>query len=213
MKNTKQSVVFCDIDGCILKVHENGNCSKLITLESELLPGVIDRFNEWDKSGYKIVLTTGRPNSAREVTESQLRSHGLFWHVLLMEMGSNKRFLINDIHPDHKENTAYAINLTRNKGLESVDLEREASMVRQISDTIYNCPECGKELPPKVVCNIHGTFCSDPCIDAATERGYPKHIEDALKIIERCLGTGSVEQWQSALNDINRYIKGTHQNG
>ena len=122
MKNTKQSVIFCDIDGCILKVHENGNCTKLLTLNSEVLPGVIEKFNEWDKAGYKIVLTTGRPNSSREVTESQLRAHGLFWHALLMEMGSNKRFLINDIHPDYNENTAYAINLPRNTGLGSVNL-------------------------------------------------------------------------------------------
>lgn len=119
--NTKQSVIFCDIDGCILKVPEKGNCTKILS-DSEVLPGVVEKFNEWDKLGYKVVLTTGRPNSAREVTEIQLRSHGLFWHALLMEMGSNKRILINDIHPDYKENTAYAINLPRNEGLEKVDV-------------------------------------------------------------------------------------------
>ena len=123
MKNTKQSVIFCDIDGCILKVHEKGNCTKLLLLESELLPGVVEKFNEWDRLGYKIVLTTGRPNSTREVTEAQLRAHGLFWHALLMEMGSNKRILINDIHPDYNEHTAIAINLPRNEGLGKVDLE------------------------------------------------------------------------------------------
>jgi hypothetical protein len=35
------------------------------------------------------------------------------------------------------------------------------------------CPECGKDLPSGVVCNIHGTFCSSACIWAATERGHP----------------------------------------
>ena len=123
MKNTKQSVIFCDIDGCIFKVTENGNCTKLLSLDVELLPGVVEKFNEWDKNGYKIVLTTGRPNSAREATELQLRKNGLFWHALLMEMGSNKRFVINDIHPVHQENTAYAINLPRNKGIGEVNLE------------------------------------------------------------------------------------------
>jgi histidinol phosphatase-like enzyme len=123
MKNTKQSVVFCDIDGCIFKVVEKGNCTKIISSKAEILPGVIEKFNEWDKAGYKIVLTTGRPNSTREVTEQQLMSYGLFWHALIMEMGSNKRFLINDIHPDYNENTAYAINLPRNTGLTDVHLE------------------------------------------------------------------------------------------
>lgn len=123
MKNTKQSVIFCDIDGCIFKVVEKGNCTKIISSGIELLPGVVEKFNEWDKTGYKIVLTTGRPNSTREVTEAQLRSHGLFWHALLMEMGSNKRILINDIHPDYNENTAIAVNLPRNEGLGKVNLE------------------------------------------------------------------------------------------
>lgn len=122
MKNTKQSVIFCDIDGCILKVPENGNCTKILA-NSEVLPGVVEKFNEWDKAGYKVVLTTGRPNSSREVTEAQLRSHGLFWHALLMEMGSNKRFLINDMHPDHNENTAIAINIRRNEGIGKINLE------------------------------------------------------------------------------------------
>jgi len=127
MKNTKQSVIFCDIDGCIFKVAEKGNCTKLIAPGIELLPGVVEKFNEWDKGGYKIVLTTGRPNSTREATENQLRSHGLFWHALLMEMGSNKRYLINDIHPDYNENTAIAINIPRNKGIGEVNLDESSS--------------------------------------------------------------------------------------
>jgi hypothetical protein len=40
------------------------------------------------------------------------------------------------------------------------------------------CPECGKPLPNKVVCNIHGTFCSEDCIHAATDRGYAKMAGD-----------------------------------
>lgn len=123
MKNTKQSVVFCDIDGCIFKVPEKGNCTKLLSPDIEILLGVVEKFNEWDKAGHKVVLTTGRPNSTREVTEAQLRSHGLFWHALLMEMGSNKRYVINDIHPEHQENTAVAINLPRNEGIGNVNLE------------------------------------------------------------------------------------------
>lgn len=120
MKNTKQSVVFCDIDGCILKVPEKANLTKILN-NSELLPGVAEKFNAWDKAGHKIILTTGRPTSTRAATEAQLRSHGLFWHELLMDMGSNKRYLINDIHPDYGEDTAIAVNLKRNEGLEKVD--------------------------------------------------------------------------------------------
>jgi hydroxymethylpyrimidine pyrophosphatase-like HAD family hydrolase len=119
--NTKQSVIFCDIDGCILKVPEKSNCTKILSDNGEVLPGVVEKFNEWDKAGFKVVLTTGRPNSSRKVTEAQLRSHGLFWHALLMEMGSNKRILINDIHPEHQENTAIAINLLRNEGIGKVN--------------------------------------------------------------------------------------------
>lgn len=91
-----------------------------------------------------------------------------------------------------------------------------------------NCPECGRPLPNGVVCNIHGTFCSRPCIDAATERGYPKRIAEALDQLETCfleapvdfVGTGTNDRytakaereweqtWKKALADLKSFIKG-----
>ena len=44
---------FCDIDGTIIKhLHKFSDLGKF---EVEILPGVINKFNEWDSKGYKIM--------------------------------------------------------------------------------------------------------------------------------------------------------------
>jgi histidinol phosphatase-like enzyme len=47
---------FCDIDGIIFK--HQGDIIKNILEPPEILNGVIDKFKEWDKDNYKIILTT-----------------------------------------------------------------------------------------------------------------------------------------------------------
>lgn len=91
----------------------------------------------------------------------------------------------------------------------------------------YLCPECSTPLSGKVVSNIHGCFCSFPCIRKATKRGYPLYIEQSLDTLRQCfeesptdfLGTGSDsreankleaewnEKWQKALSSVSEYIK------
>jgi hypothetical protein len=91
--------------------------------DEKLLPGVQEKFNEWDGKGYNIVLTTGRKESARSHTEDQLRKAGLFWDHLIMGLGGGPRVLINDVKPyDPDTPTAVAINLERDKGLGEVEV-------------------------------------------------------------------------------------------
>ena len=117
----RAKTIFLDIDGSILAHLKT--MTHILAEKPQILPGVIEKFNEWDGKGYKIILTTGRKESARAHTEEQLRSFGLFWDHLIMGLGGVQRVLINDIKPyDPDKPTAVAINLIRDKGLEGIDI-------------------------------------------------------------------------------------------
>lgn len=119
--DSRPFTLFIDIDGCLLN-HFGKSSEQVSQFPIESLKGVKDKFNEWDSKSYKIILTTGRPESARKITEKQLHSLGLFWHMLIMDVGNGQRFLINDMKPHSKIPTAVAINLKRNQGLADVSI-------------------------------------------------------------------------------------------
>lgn len=124
----KAKTIFCDIDGTILE--HAGEMDDLIfsltnpTSEDspQLLPGVKERFQEWEEKGYNIILTTGRRESLRQSTELQLFVLGISYDQLVMGIGGGQRVLINDLKPDSTGSTAIAICLERNKGMEGVEV-------------------------------------------------------------------------------------------
>lgn len=111
--------VICDIDGTIFKYVRNGHYD-LIHTEPELLPGVVEKFKEWEVKGNRIVLITGRRESVREVTENALRNAGIPWDMLIMGFADTGRVLINDINWKGKVK-AHAINMPRDEGFENID--------------------------------------------------------------------------------------------
>lgn len=115
--DSRPKTIICDIDGTLLNHVAPGDLNN----HQELLPGVIQKFQEWDIKGYNIILITGRRESAREYTERQLDILGLFYDQLIMGVGGGERVLINDCKPNGTE-TAKAINLERNKGLDDINL-------------------------------------------------------------------------------------------
>lgn len=114
--------IFCDIDGTLL-YHDWDTHMK--DPERILLPGTFEKIKKWDKLGYRIILTTGRKESTRSVTEQQLKNAGIIYDQLIMGISGSYRVLINDKKPNGKRNTCYAINLERNKGVENLNLETE----------------------------------------------------------------------------------------
>jgi mannose-6-phosphate isomerase len=113
--------IFCDIDGTLLKHH--GNIVDNYQKDPEILDNVIIQIKQWEKSNYKIVLTTGRKECIRKRTEEQLLQLGIVYDELIMGLPNGKRVLINDKKTDGIDNTAYAVNLVRNKGMNEIDLE------------------------------------------------------------------------------------------
>ena len=113
--------IFCDIDGTLVK-HSKPTDSQKPTHTLELLDGTLEKLLEWDKMGYNIILITGRKESLRRVTELQLEEAGIIYDHLIMGIGGGKRYIINDLKPNEKEEYAVAINLTRNKGIKNLEL-------------------------------------------------------------------------------------------
>jgi len=118
--NLLPKTIFCDIDGTLVK-HLNPFelCQKDIKLN--VLDGTIEKLLEWEKKGYKIILTTGRKKSLQSITEKQLLEIGIFYDELLMGIGGGERILINDNKIDGTQ-TARCFNLKRNEGIKKVNI-------------------------------------------------------------------------------------------
>jgi phosphoglycolate phosphatase-like HAD superfamily hydrolase len=117
----RPKTIILDIDGTLLR--HAGNMSRILESGTFELPGARKKLNEWDAKGYNIILMTGRRESAREFTEKQLTEAGFFWDQLIMGVGGGQRVLINDLKDDPEfGDTAVAIQVERNKGIEEVDI-------------------------------------------------------------------------------------------
>ena len=110
--------IFCDIDGVIFKHFSN---IKDVHLYTELLPGVVEKFDKWNKMGHRIILTTGRPESMRSLTCKQIDNAGLFYHELIMSLPRGSRIVINDSKPDASP-TAFSFSPKRDEGLGNVNI-------------------------------------------------------------------------------------------
>ncbi len=114
----RPKTIFLDIDGTLIE--HNENLSKLFTEKPTLLEGTLDKLAEWDKKGYNIILTTGRREGVREITKKQLAELGIYYDQLIMGIGGGIRVLVNDRKKDKNHDTAIAINLTRNEGIQAI---------------------------------------------------------------------------------------------
>ena len=118
----KQKTIFTDLDGTLVK-HSRPVDVQNPDLVLEVLPGVHKKLTEWDSKGYYIIITTGRKESAKQSTIKQLSRAGIIYDQLIMGFGGGDRILINDRKPYAPDkDTAYCINLVRDKGIEDVEL-------------------------------------------------------------------------------------------
>jgi hypothetical protein len=85
--------IFSDIDGTLI---EQVRFEDLDANVVNVLPGVLEKFNEWYEEGHYIVLTTARPDYLRLVTTLQMQKAGIRYHQLVMGIGREERILINN---------------------------------------------------------------------------------------------------------------------
>ena len=124
----KPKTIFCDIDGTLIK--HSGPPTKQILNSNYILTNNTEKaLNLWESLGYNIILTTGRKESMRDKTEKELEKIGIFYDYLIMGLGGGDRIIINDKKENSSKNTAYSINVTRNKGLEHYNFESKFVVV------------------------------------------------------------------------------------
>jgi len=111
--------VFIDIDGTILK--HPGNLSNLHHQDPTVLPNVIKKLDEWSYKGYRIIVTTARPESMKKFTVWQLRKANIFYNDLIMGIPHGSRVIINDKKPNGNV-SAEAYSVERDAGLGSVEI-------------------------------------------------------------------------------------------
>jgi len=115
--------IITDIDGTLLEQYEHFE-QRLVEKRQPVksLPGTLEKFVEWDRKGYSLVLITARRESSRAITEKQLEELGIFYDALVMGVGTGPRVLINDLKPETDVDMAVAINLKRNQGIGEIDV-------------------------------------------------------------------------------------------
>jgi mannose-6-phosphate isomerase-like protein (cupin superfamily) len=118
---SKPKTIFCDIDGTLIT--HLGGCHEQIlnNTQSSLLPNTIEAIQLWDKLAYNIILTSGRKEGMRKMTEEQLNNLGISYDKLIMGIGNGDRIIINDRKENGIKNTCYAVNTVRNKGIHHYD--------------------------------------------------------------------------------------------
>ena len=122
MRNNAPKTIFCDLDGTLTKHPKDVGLIQDPNYELEVLPGVKEFLYTIDVNRYHLVITTGRKESARESTIKQLQRAGILYDQLIMGFGGGDRILINDRKVGRTEDTAFAINVTRNEGVKDVKL-------------------------------------------------------------------------------------------
>ena len=110
--------LFIDIDGTLVK-YMGGGHKQVMHQPHALLPGVLERRRLWEAPGHNIILTTGRRESVRERTESELQRLGIPYDTLLMGLVDGGRVVINDI--GSVGNKAFSVNLVRDAGWGDID--------------------------------------------------------------------------------------------
>jgi hypothetical protein len=115
---TLTATIFLDIDGCL--IWHNGSMSEQMSTPWQLLPGVKEKLVEWDRAGHRIILTTGRREGLRRLTEELLVKNGIFYDLLIMGLPRGPRVVINDCKPASTVPTAIGISVPRNEGLGNV---------------------------------------------------------------------------------------------
>jgi hypothetical protein len=116
---------FIDVDGTIVKHLSNGEIDAIVEkLKSgelsadycePLLDGVRDFWKTFAPDD-RIIITTARTESHRALTERIFKKNGLKFHLLVMDLTSGSRYLINDV-VSPADTKAIAINVIRDVGI------------------------------------------------------------------------------------------------
>ena len=113
--------IICDIDGTLTEYIDSTTIRSSVYNEPHVpLPGIDEKMRNWEVKGCRIVLMTGRRESERKRTESELNRIGIPYDILIMGFADTGRVLINDVGR-RGECKAHAVSLPRNQGFNVFD--------------------------------------------------------------------------------------------
>jgi hypothetical protein len=113
--------VFCDIDGTLVEHKDHSDCNPNAAI---LLPGTVEKLQEWKRDGHKVILTSSRSEKYREELISYLDDLDIVFDDLVLGLPAGPRVLINDRKPSKPfTEQASSIEITRNSGISSVTIE------------------------------------------------------------------------------------------
>ena len=108
-----KSVIFCDIDGTIIKAQSKSD----YTLAATPLIKNINCIKKLIDEKNQVIFVTARPESARVKTQNMLNTIGLNGCQLIMGLQNCKRVLINDFNAANPYPRAIAINIPRDSDI------------------------------------------------------------------------------------------------
>ncbi len=105
--------VFVDLDGTLVQ-----NSAEFFDPIWGSTPGIAANIKAvnalYDSGKVRVVITTSRHASSREVTIAQLQREGIKYHEILFGMNHGKRLLINDFAKTNPYPSCEAVNIARN---------------------------------------------------------------------------------------------------
>jgi dTDP-glucose pyrophosphorylase len=111
-KYNDMPVLFCDIDGTLIKAQSRYGSNSYDTAPV-ILQENVNRIREYHDKGCQIFFTTARPDEYRDVTLEMLRSLGFTSFRLITGLYNARRVLINDYNTSNPYPRAEAINIYR----------------------------------------------------------------------------------------------------
>ena len=118
VKNMK--TIICDIDGTLLNYLHDRPLSERGKTDHVALPGTVERMRQWEVDGCRIIIITGRRESERTRTITELERVGIPYDMLLMGFADSGRVLINDVNSKGTVK-AHAVSLPRDQGFNEYD--------------------------------------------------------------------------------------------
>ena len=112
--------IICDIDGTLLDYQHSTIPQPGRKKEHVALPGAVEKMRQWEMRGCRIIIITGRRESERTRTESELKNYHIPYDILIMGFADTGRVLINDMG-GNGQCKAHAVSLPRDEGFNNYD--------------------------------------------------------------------------------------------
>jgi hypothetical protein len=111
-KYNDMPVLFCDIDGTLIKAQSRYGSNSYDTAPV-ILQENVKRIREYHDKGCQIFFTTARPDEYRDITLEMLRGLGFTSFRLITGLYNARRVLINDYNASNPYPRAEAVNIHR----------------------------------------------------------------------------------------------------